>query len=67
MTTDAQDPREWTTTAGPTDDKGRPAVNTMTDRALQEETLVLLRTLIDVLEQIGSNPMMRAMMPGMNV
>ena len=45
------------------DDKGRDMVETMTDREIAIETLVLLRAFGDALEQLGSNPMLRAMMP----
>lgn len=48
-----------------TDDKGRPVVQSLSDRELLEETVVYLRAFGDVLEQISKNPMLGAMMPGM--
>ena len=46
-----------------TDDKGRPLVETMTEHDLLQETVLSLRGLGDVLEEIGKNPMLKAMMP----
>jgi len=45
------------------DDKGRDMVETMTDRELLKESVVLLRAFGDALETLGQNPMLKAMMP----
>lgn len=43
----------------------RLPVSDLTDREIAEETLTLLRGFADALEAISSNPMMRAMVPGL--
>lgn len=39
------------------DSKGRALIHTLTDRELAEETLLYLRTVMDILEQLGQHPM----------
>lgn len=46
------------------DSKGRPAVGFMSERELLEECVLMLRGFADALEQVGQNPMLKAM-PGM--
>jgi hypothetical protein len=46
------------------DSHGRPLIHTLTDRELAEETVLILRTLTDILEQLGQNPMLSMMIPG---
>ncbi len=48
----------------PVDNKNRPAVHILTDRAIAEESLILLRAFGDALQALGDNPMLRAL-PGM--
>lgn len=45
------------------DDKSRLKPACMTDRAIAEESLVLLRAFGDALQELGNNPMLKAMMP----
>ncbi len=55
--------------------KGKPAMDTqevknpetMTDREIAVETLVLLRFFAEAMQAIGKSPMMAAMMPGFPV
>lgn len=47
------------------DEKGRVLVNKMSDRAIAEETLLLLRAFTDIFEGIARNPMLAAMIPGL--
>lgn len=48
-----------------TDEKGRPMVETMTDREILKELLETMRALADVLQAVGESPMAAAMMPGL--
>lgn len=54
---------------GMTDHKGRPKVDTMTDRELAEETVKLLRSTQDTvqafIESMASNPMLGMLMKRM--
>lgn len=45
---------------------GRLPVEEMNDRQIAVETLILLRAFGDALEAASSNPMVRAMIPGLN-
>lgn len=45
---------------------GRLPVHEMEDREILIETLILLRAFGDALEAASSNPMVRAMIPGLN-
>jgi hypothetical protein len=45
------------------DEKGRIALHLMSERELMEESVTSMRALADVLESIGQNPMLKAMMP----
>lgn len=47
-----------------TDPKGRQLAETMADRAIAVESLILLRAFGDALQALGDNPMLRAL-PGM--
>lgn len=46
-----------------TDEKGRPLVETMTTHDMMREMVENMRGLADMLEEIGKNPMVKAMMP----
>lgn len=54
---------EYRQSMNDTDDKGRALAHTMTDRAIAEESLILLRAFGDALQALGENPMLKAMMP----
>lgn len=45
------------------DAKGRTLPEAMTERDLLEEMVLNMRGLADMLEEIGKNPMLKAMMP----
>lgn len=45
----------------------RKDIKEMTDREIAEETLAMLRAFGDALEAATSNPMIRAMMPKVNL
>lgn len=45
-------------------DKERVPLDKLTDRQIAEETLTYLRTFADVLQMVGSNPMVSMMIPG---
>lgn len=49
------------------DSKGRPLPHTMSDRAMAEETLILLRAFGDILQSVGSNPIAGAMLGNMGL
>jgi hypothetical protein len=47
-----------------TDAKGRPLLAEMSDREVLEEVAHNLRAFHDALENLGKNPMLKAMLPG---
>jgi hypothetical protein len=49
------------------DDKGRPNVESMSNTELLRELVRGQRQLADALQAAMSNPMVRAMMPGLNL
>lgn len=46
------------------DSKNRPVVESMTEREIMEENLILMRAFADALAVISSSPMASAMLPG---
>jgi hypothetical protein len=47
----------------PTDDKGRPMPEVLSDRELLVEIATHLRVMYDAITALGSNPMLAAFMP----
>lgn len=47
------------------DSHNRVDLYCMTDRAIAEETLLMLRQTSDAIEKLAQNPMIRAMIPGL--
>lgn len=45
------------------DSKGRAPYSAMSDRELLIELVTAVRAMTDALEEVGKNPMLRAMMP----
>lgn len=50
----------------PTDDMGRPAVSSMTDRALLEEIVFNMRATVDAVSALEQLPIVKAMQNGEN-
>lgn len=50
----------------PTDHKGRPAIDVMSNRALQEEIAANLRVIVDTVEEISKSPMIASLKSGSN-
>lgn len=48
------------------DDHGRFEVGQMNDRELAEETVLLLRSIVDLVNEFTASPMMKAMASGKN-
>jgi hypothetical protein len=51
----------------PTDSKGRPLVETMSSRAIAEETLEQLRAIVDQINEISSGPMGKMLKNGPSI
>lgn len=49
------------------DMQGRPAVSSMSDRELAEETVLMLRQFADAISALAANPMVKTMLPGMGL
>lgn len=50
----------------PTDSKGRPEPLYMSEKEMLEEIVRAMRTVGDAMELISKNPMLSAMVPGLN-